>query len=44
MMFSHDNCNMYIQVKVLEKELVNGMNVYRVKVVRLKDRNADKVF
>ena len=25
-------------------QLVNGMNVYRVEVVRLKDRNADKVF
>ena len=25
-------------------QLVNGMNVYRVEVVRLKDRSADKVF
>ena len=32
------------RVKILKKELVNGMNVYRVEVVRLKDRNADKVF
>ena len=32
------------RVKILKKELVNGMNVYRVEVVRLKDRNAGKVF
>ena len=32
------------RVKILKKELVNGMNVYRVEVVRLRDRNADKVF
>ena len=32
------------RVKILKKELVNGMNVYRVEVVRLKDRSADKVF
>lgn len=32
------------RVKIPKKELVNGMNVYRVEVVRLRDRNADKVF
>ena len=32
------------RVKILKKELVNGMNVYRVEVVRLRDSNADKVF
>nr|WP_289692117.1 hypothetical protein [Enterocloster clostridioformis] len=31
------------RVKIPKKELVNGMNVYRVEVVRLRDRNADKV-
>lgn len=32
------------RVKIPKKELVNGINVYRVEVVRLRDRNADKVF
>lgn len=30
--------------KVQKKELINGDSVYRIEVVRLRDRNADKVF
>lgn len=31
-------------VKVLKRELVNGNSIYRIELIRLKDRNADKVF
>ena len=31
-------------VKVLKKELVNGNSTYRIELVRMKDRNADKTF
>ena len=30
--------------KIQKKELINGDSVYRIEVVRLRDRNADKVF
>lgn len=32
------------RARILKSELVNGGNVYRVELVRLKDRNADRVF
>ena len=31
-------------VKILKGELVNGTSIYRVELVRLKDRNAENVF
>lgn len=31
-------------VKVLKRELRNGKNIYRVELIRMKDRNADAVF
>ena len=41
---AHDNCNMYILGKILEKGAGQRNERYRVEVVRLKDRSADKVF
>lgn len=32
------------KVRVLKKELVNGDSIYRIRLVRLRDRNSDKIF
>ncbi|MCD7990457.1 MAG: hypothetical protein LUK37_01175 [Clostridia bacterium] len=32
------------RVRPIKQELITGINVYRIQVIRIKDRNADKIF